>query len=218
MTQCSLLKTSYEKFVLDFAARKFLFAFFSHTDYRLPLFLFLLWLLKNSLKHNFLKDFNIIITQLWSISILFCFGLYVFKIFMYIYLLLFHYMWFCYKPFKIICGKRWRINKCTLKVALFWAARWCPVVKFARSALAAWGSLVQIPGADMAPLVKPCCGRHPIYKVEEDGHRCYLRANLPQRKRGGLKADVVSWLIFPSIPHNVVLFNKLSGEVRHVHI
>ena len=29
---------------------------------------------------------------------------------------------------------------------------------------------VQIPGADMALLVKPCCRRHPTYKVEEDGH------------------------------------------------
>ena len=25
-------------------------------------------------------------------------------------------------------------------------------------------------GADMAPLVKPCCARCPTYKVEEDGH------------------------------------------------
>ena len=24
----------------------------------------------------------------------------------------------------------------------------------------------------MAPLGKPCCGRHPTYKVEEDGHGC----------------------------------------------
>ena len=23
-----------------------------------------------------------------------------------------------------------------------------------------------------APLIKPCCGRHPTYKSEEDGHRC----------------------------------------------
>ena len=23
-----------------------------------------------------------------------------------------------------------------------------------------------------APLSKPCCGRHPTYKVEEDGHGC----------------------------------------------
>ena len=29
---------------------------------------------------------------------------------------------------------------------------------------------------------KPCCGRHPTYKVEEDGHGCYLRAGLPQQK------------------------------------
>ena len=45
-------------------------------------------------------------------------------------------------------------------------------VKFARSTLAAWGLLVQIPGVDMAPLGKPCCGRHPTYKVDEDGHGC----------------------------------------------
>ena len=28
------------------------------------------------------------------------------------------------------------------------------------------------PGEDMAPLGKPCCGRCPTYKVEEDGHGC----------------------------------------------
>ena len=28
-------------------------------------------------------------------------------------------------------------------------------------------------GADMAPLgKKPCCGRRPMYRVEEDGHGC----------------------------------------------
>ena len=46
------------------------------------------------------------------------------------------------------------------------------VVKCARSALAARGSLVRIPGVDMALLGKPCCGRRPTYKVEEDGHGC----------------------------------------------
>ena len=45
-------------------------------------------------------------------------------------------------------------------------------VKFAHSASAAWGLSVRIPGADMALLGKPCSGRHPTYKVEEDGHGC----------------------------------------------
>ena len=45
-------------------------------------------------------------------------------------------------------------------------------VKYTHSALVAWGSPVWIPGADMAPLGKLCCGRCPTYKVEEDGHGC----------------------------------------------
>ena len=45
-------------------------------------------------------------------------------------------------------------------------------VKYAHSASAAWGSPVQILGADMAPLGTPCCGRRPTYKVEEGEHGC----------------------------------------------
>ena len=45
-------------------------------------------------------------------------------------------------------------------------------VKCARSDLVARGSLVRIPGVDMALLDNPCCGRRPTYKVEEDGHGC----------------------------------------------
>ena len=45
-------------------------------------------------------------------------------------------------------------------------------VKFAHSASAAQGLPVRIPGADTAPFGKPCCGRRPTYKVEEDGHGC----------------------------------------------
>ena len=45
-------------------------------------------------------------------------------------------------------------------------------VKYTRSTLVARGSLIQIPGADMVLLGKPCCGRRPTYKVEEDGHGC----------------------------------------------
>ena len=61
---------------------------------------------------------------------------------------------------------------------------------------AARDSQVQIPGADMVQLDKPCCGRRPTCKVEEmgmdvssgpvflskkkrTGSRCQLRANPP---------------------------------------
>ena len=64
-------------------------------------------------------------------------------------------------------------------------------VKFTRSASAAWGLLVWILGVDLrALLVKPCCGRRPKYKIEEDGHGCQLRASLPQQKEQILAADV----------------------------
>ena len=45
-------------------------------------------------------------------------------------------------------------------------------VKFAHSISVARDWQVLILGAGMAPLGKPCCGRHPTYKGEEDGHGC----------------------------------------------
>ena len=53
-----------------------------------------------------------------------------------------------------------------------WGRSSAAVVKCVCSTSAAWGLLVQIPSADMALLGKPCCGRCPTYKVEEDGHGC----------------------------------------------
>ena len=58
------------------------------------------------------------------------------------------------------------------KTILFWAN---PVAQWLNSHLPLFSGLafaVQIPGADMAPLGTPCCGRCPTYKVEEDGHGC----------------------------------------------
>ena len=43
------------------------------------------------------------------------------------------------------------------------------VVKLAPYTSVAWGSLVGIPGVDMAPLGKQCCGRCPTDRVQEDG-------------------------------------------------
>ena len=45
------------------------------------------------------------------------------------------------------------------------------VVKFSHSVSLAQGSQVWILGADLAPLIKPCCGSIP-HKTEEDWYRC----------------------------------------------
>uniref|UniRef100_A0A9L0TL14 Uncharacterized protein n=1 Tax=Equus caballus TaxID=9796 RepID=A0A9L0TL14_HORSE len=67
-------------------------------------------------------------------------------------------------------------NFCTSKVTIKKMKRqgWPggAAVKFPLSASAAWGLPVRILGADTVPLGKPCCGRRPTYKVEEDGHGC----------------------------------------------
>ena len=63
------------------------------------------------------------------------------------------------------------------------------MVKFTHSASAALGLRVQIPGTDVAQLIKSHCGSIPR-KTEEDWHRSELSNNLPQTKRGRLATDV----------------------------
>ena len=70
------------------------------------------------------------------------------------------------------------------------------MVKCARSASVARGSLVRILVVDMAPFGKPCCGRCPTYKVEADGHGCELRASLSQQKEE-------DWLQMLAVPDNL---------------
>ena len=66
-----------------------------------------------------------------------------------------------------------------------------------------------------APLVKPHCGRHAAYKVEEDGHGCQSRANLPQKKRGGQAVDVSSGLIF--LKKYIYISNEFKVNRRHLY-
>ena len=63
-----------------------------------------------------------------------------------------------------------------------WGQPGAIAVKFACSALAARGSLVRILGADLRTAHQAMLWRRPTYKVEEDGHGCQPRANLPQQK------------------------------------
>ena len=78
--------------------------------------------------------------------------------------------------------KNFSFLKDTIKKWKDWSWPGGTAVKPAHSASVARGSAVRIPGADMAQLGKSCCGRRATYKVEEDGHGCYLRASLPQQK------------------------------------
>ena len=57
------------------------------------------------------------------------------------------------------------------------------VVKFAGSALTAWGSQVQILGMNLCTAHQAMLSQHPTYKIEEDRHNCQLRANLSHQKR-----------------------------------
>ena len=83
------------------------------------------------------------------------------------------------------------------------------MVKFARSTLVAWGSPVWIPGKDLVPLVKPCCGRHPTYKVEEEMGTDQGQSS--SAKRGGLAADVSSGIIFLKKKKNTSVLSPLES-------
>ena len=53
-------------------------------------------------------------------------------------------------------------------------------VKFMCSALAGRGSWVWIPGMNLRITHQAMLWQHPAHKIEENWHRCKLRANLPQ--------------------------------------
>ena len=57
------------------------------------------------------------------------------------------------------------------------------VVKFMHSALATWSLWVWILGTDLCTAHQAMLLQCPTYKIEEEGHRCWLRANLPQKKK-----------------------------------
>ena len=66
------------------------------------------------------------------------------------------------------------------------------VVTFTCSTLVAWGAQIWILGVDLHSAHQAVLWWHPTYKIEEDWHRCSLRANLPQAKGGSLATNVRS--------------------------
>ena len=80
--------------------------------------------------------------------------------------------WRKWETVKLTAEARRSTKHCPLIIRLHRGQPGGTAVKYARSASAAQRSPVQILGADMAPIIKLCCGRHPTYKVEEDGHGC----------------------------------------------
>ena len=60
------------------------------------------------------------------------------------------------------------------------------MVKFAHSALVAQGLQVQIPGTDLALLIKPCCAGIP-YKIEEDWQEKLAQGQSSSSKKNSIK-------------------------------
>ena len=63
------------------------------------------------------------------------------------------------------------VGRMMLSSKISWGWPGVIVVKFVHSTLAARDLHVQILGADLASLIKPCCRSIP-HKIEEDLHRC----------------------------------------------
>ena len=57
------------------------------------------------------------------------------------------------------------------------------MVKFTHSTSLAQDSWIWIQGMDLHAAHQAMLWQHPTYKIEADGHRCLLRANLPHQKK-----------------------------------
>ena len=68
------------------------------------------------------------------------------------------------------------------KEGWFWGQPGGVAVKFAHFTSAACSSPAGSRARTYALLIKPCCGRLPTRKIEEDGHVYYLSPDLPQKK------------------------------------
>ena len=79
-------------------------------------------------------------------------------------------------------------------------------------ALVAQDLWVQILGADLHTAHQAMLWWHPTYKIEEGWHRCSLKDNLPQAKRGRLARDVSSVPIF--LNKNINKINNVRGKMR----
>ena len=82
--------------------------------------------------------------------------------------------------FRLFPKENWNPEKCFGGASLM--AEW---LRFCPLRFSGPGSQVRIPCTDLLHS-SAMLQRHLTYKIEEDWHRCQLRANLPQAKRGRL--------------------------------